>query len=107
MEINEKSKIPEILKKYQQELLEDWIREQLSAPTLRTDLLKEAELRRQSAEFLTLLKGAAVKADLTDLADPEWQPVLEFLAGLSRDWATRGFTPSEATTFVFSFKQPL
>ena len=36
MEINEKSKIPEILKKYQQELLEDWIREQLSAPTLRT-----------------------------------------------------------------------
>jgi rsbT co-antagonist protein RsbR len=107
MQKDTKSKIPEIIKKYEKELLEDWIKEQLSARSLRPDLLKESELRLTSAEFLTLLKGAAPKADLTDLTDPEWKPALEFLAGLSRDRAAKGFTPSETATFAFSFKQPL
>jgi rsbT co-antagonist protein RsbR len=102
-----KSKIPEIIKKYEQDILEDWIREQLNARSIRPDLLKEAELRRQSAEFLAFLKGVIQKADLTDLATPEWKPVLELLAGLSRDRAVKGFTPTEAATFIFSFKQPL
>ena len=79
----------------------------MGARTLRPDLLRESELRQQSAEFLALLKGATQKADLTDLADPEWKPGLEFLAGLSRDRAAKGFTPSETVIFVFSFKQPL
>lgn len=79
----------------------------MGARTLRPDLLRESELRQQSAEFLALLKGATQKADLTDLADPEWKPGLEFLAGLSRDRAAKGFAPSEMATFVFSFKQPL
>ena len=107
MQKNTKSKVPEIIKKYEQELLNDWLKEQLGARTLRPDLLKEAELRRQSGEFLALIKVATTKADLTDLANPEWKPVLEFLAGLSRDRVAKGFTPSEAATFVFSFKQPL
>ena len=107
MQKNTKSKVPEIIKKYEQELLNDWLKEQLGARTLRPDLLKEAELRRQSGEFLALIKVASTKADLTDLANPEWKPVLEFLAGLSRDRVAKGFTPSEAATFVFSFKQPL
>lgn len=107
MQKNTKSKIPEIIKKYEKELLEDWIKGQLGARSLRPDLLKESELRQQSAEFLTLLNGAAQKADLTDLADPEWKPALEFLAGLSRDRMAKGFTPSEVATFAFSFKQPL
>jgi rsbT co-antagonist protein RsbR len=104
---NQKSKIPEILKKYQQELLEDWIKEQLSARSLRPDLFKESELRYQSAEFLVLLKEATQKADLTDLSVPEWDPALQFLANLTRDRVAKGFTPSEAATFIFSFKQPL
>jgi len=107
MQKNTKSKIPEIIKKFEQELLNDWLKEQLGARTLRPDLLKEAELRRQSGEFLALIKVASTKADMTDLANPEWKPVLEFLAGLSRDRVARGFTPSEAAIFVFSFKQPL
>lgn len=107
MEKKQKSKIPGIIKKYEQELLDDWIKEQLGASSLRPDLLKEFELRQQSAEFLALLKEAIQEADPTDLTAPGWKPGLEFLAGLSRDRAAMGFTPSEATTFVFSFKQPL
>jgi rsbT co-antagonist protein RsbR len=105
--MEKKSKISEIIKKYEKELLEDWIREQLGARTLRPDLLKESELRQQSAEFLTHIKGATQKEDLTDLAAPGWKPVLEFLAGLSRNRAASGFTPSEMAAFIFSFKQPL
>ncbi len=36
-----------------------------------------------------------------------WAHVRDFLAQLSRDRATQGYTPSETATFVFSLKRPL
>ncbi len=40
-----KSRIPEILRKFEKEILEDWTKEQLSAVTFRPDLMKEGNLR--------------------------------------------------------------
>jgi tRNA G37 N-methylase TrmD len=48
---NSKSRIPEVLKKFEKELLADWVREQLNTIALRRDLIKEPELRQQSADF--------------------------------------------------------
>lgn len=69
--------------------------------------LSEAELRRQSAEFLALLTAACRAENVTDITTPEWKPTSDFLAGISRSRATQGFSPSETATFVFSLKQPL
>ncbi len=101
------SKIPALLAKYETDLLEEWIKAQLDATTLRKDLLSSADLRRSSDEFLSLLRRAATTGNLLNLNAPEWLPVKDFLAGVSRSRASQGFTPSETATFIFSFKQPL
>jgi rsbT co-antagonist protein RsbR len=101
------SRVPEMLKKHQKDVLKDWMKEQLATPTLRPDLMKEQELYDQSAEFMGLFVDAAQRGDLTDIQAPEWTKVREMLAGLSRSRADLGFTPSETATFVFSLKQPI
>ncbi len=52
------SRIPAILKTHEKELLAEWMKQQLAALTLRSDLLKEADLREQSRTFLDLRPGS-------------------------------------------------
>jgi len=89
-------------------LLADWIRYQLSAATLRRDLMNDSELREQSRRFLSAL-GEALGATngKLDFAQPEWSEVREVLNEISRARARQGFSPAETATFVFSLKQPL
>src|ERR671912_96788 len=102
-----KSRISNILNTHEEELLEEWMREQLASDTLRTDLVSESKLRQQSAQFLGALRQAAQSGNLTNIMSPEWGEVREILTVLSRSRAQQGFTPSETATFVFSLKQPL
>ena len=95
-----------IIAQSQKELLADWVQTQLSATTLRSDLMKESELRDQSREFLSLLQ-AAVESGSTQTDGPSWAPVRDFLARVSRSRALQGFSPTETATFVLSIKQPL
>lgn len=106
MSLSGKSKIPEILKNYQVQLLEDWLQQQITDGT-RQGLHKETELREECREFLELFKNAVQQGDLSDTRAPEWKGVREMLASVSRTRSQKGFTPSETATFVFSFKQPL
>ena len=96
-----------IFTRHEKTLLTDWLREQLSALSARQDLISEPDLKRQSAEFLAIFTPACHAGDLADITQPEWQPALDFLAGISRSRAAQGFSPSETATFVFSLKQPL
>jgi rsbT co-antagonist protein RsbR len=97
-----------VLGESQKELLADWVQAQLSATTLRADLIKESELREQSRELLSLMKGATESdASLTQIDGPHWAAARDFLATVSRSRAQQGFSPSETATFVFSLKQPL
>ncbi|MFH1008942.1 MAG: STAS domain-containing protein [Candidatus Latescibacterota bacterium] len=107
--MSEKSatRIPEILNKYEKELLIDWMKEQLAALSLRADLMNEAELRQQSSEFVNLLRKATQTGNLTDHTAPEWAEVQQMLTAMSRSRAELGFSPTETATFVFSLKQPL
>ena len=95
-----------IISQSQKELLADWVQTQLSATTLRSDLMKESELRDQSREFLALLQ-AAIESGSTQTDGPSWAPVRDFLARVSRSRALQGFSPTETATFVLSLKQPL
>jgi rsbT co-antagonist protein RsbR len=98
--------VAQIISKNEQQILEQWVSLQLSAPTLRADLIKERELREQSREFLQQF-STAINAASENTDAVAWNPVKEVLAGVSRNRATQGFTPSETAMFVFSLKQPI
>jgi rsbT co-antagonist protein RsbR len=97
--------LSDLLAKHEGAVLADWIALQRAALTLRSDLMAEHDLREESRRFLDLVRRAAAAGTKTDA--PAWQPVREFLAGISVSRARQGFSPSETATFVFSLKQPL
>ena len=94
-----------LVKKHSDDLLEDWIREQIAFGTTRGNRISENELREQSREFLELF-GAAVDTG-TSIAGAEWDKLKQMLANISRTRAVQGFSPTETASFVLSFKQPL
>lgn len=100
-----KTRIPEVLERYEAEILAEWIKEQLAATTQRPDLMKGSELNAQSTKFLKLLRDAIAAG--MDIQRPNWEPVREMIGEFSRSRAIQGFTPTETATFVFSLKQPL
>jgi len=102
-----KTKLGEVIRKYESELLEHWMKEQLAAVTLRRDIMSEDELRQQSSEFIRLLLQGIAGDNLTDITAQDWAPVRELLASFSKSRAQQGYSPSETATFVFSLKQPL
>lgn len=107
MTTTQQNSIAEILGQHEKPLLEDWLREQLSALSARQDLISEGDLRRESAEFLAHFTPACQTGSLTDIFASEWASVLNLLATISRSRALQGFSPTETATFVFSLKQPL
>ena len=107
MTANGKSRISEVVRKHESDLLTDWVREQKDAATSRSDLIQESEVREQAREFIALFRDAAASDGGADTNGSAWEPVREMLGTLSRSRTERGFTPTEVATFVFSFKQPL
>lgn len=101
------SRIPHLVANSERELLEGWIAVQLSATTLRKDLLKESELRRQSATFFGAFREALSEDRSLDINTSAWTKVRGVLSEISASRAALGFTPEETATFIFSLKQPL
>jgi rsbT co-antagonist protein RsbR len=99
--------IAKTLLKKRNEILQEWLSQQLSAQNLRADLISETELRSESERFLNVLTEAVQFGNIGDILAPEYKSVLEMLEGFSRSRGLQGFTPSETATFVFSLKQPL
>ena len=52
------TRIPEILRKHDSEILRDWLRLQQESVARRRDLISDQELQAQSQEFLGLLQTA-------------------------------------------------
>src|SRR5262245_51040436 len=94
------------MSRYESDILSEWMRAQLSE-TRRSHLIDENELRRQSKEFLGLLRTAVQKGSFEDISGREWDEPKRLLEDLSRSRARLGFTPSQTATFVFSLKEPL
>jgi len=90
-----------------QEILREWVRLQLTAGSVHSDLMKENELREQSREFLSLFRAALQKGVAFSNGSEDWAATRDFLSNISRSRAVQGFAPSETATFVLSLKQPL
>ena len=101
------SKLSDVLATHEANILDEWVKAQLAAPTLRADLMNERELREQSTRFVRLLRAATSAGAAADVRAPAWAPAREFLDQISSSRAAQGFSPSETATFVFSLKEPL
>ena len=101
------SRLAEVVNRHQDELLDEWVRAQQSSGSRRIDLITDVDLERDSRELLGLLQRALAEGDGSGIDGPRWEPVRDFLSGLSRSRAEIGFSPSETAMFVFSLKQPL
>src|SRR5947209_10670780 len=98
------ARIPEILAKYESELLAEWtaaLARQLG------DRRRDAALAGVAREFLSALRNSAQKGELSDTTGQQWASTRSLLEQFTRDRAVQGFTPAETATFVFSFKEPL
>ena len=85
-----KNRLPEILKKYETDLLADWLKEQTALATRQQVSLKEGELKQQCSEFMRLLrKGTQGKNP--DISTEEWTEMRELLTSVSRSRAQQGF----------------
>lgn len=98
------SRLPEIISKYEGEILKDWLDNQKAELPFGKSL--EADVQVHSGNFLALLTSA-VRQGNPDIRSDGWANMREMLANFSRDRVHRGFTPSQTATFIFSLKQPL
>jgi rsbT co-antagonist protein RsbR len=105
--MDQNSPLSETLRRYESEILEEWIRQQFEAPARRSSLIREPDLRDQSRDFLSALRQGAESGKYGDINASEWAAAREILSDLSRERARMGFTPAEIATFVFSLKLPL
>ena len=103
--MEKRHKLAETMSTHQDVILKDWVEFQISATTLRRDLMKEGELRDESREFLNLLTQALQSG--SDTGEAAWKPVKDFLGQIARSRVIQGFAPAETAMFVFSLKQPL
>ena len=103
---NTRTRLPELLKKHEADLLKEWMAEQL-AVTSRHGVIKEAELREQTREFLQLLVQGVQAAGTENISAAAWDPMKDFLMGVSRSRGLQGFSPTETAMFVLSIKKPL
>jgi rsbT co-antagonist protein RsbR len=100
------SKIPQVLRDNEQEILTEWIQDMTSA-TRRADLINDQEFKQQSGRFLQLLKEAVQSGDVTDVNGAAFGQVRDFLGNISASRARQGSTPTETAMFIFSLKKPI
>jgi rsbT co-antagonist protein RsbR len=106
MDLASMSKIPEIIKKHEAKLLEDWLKE-LKLGSDRRSILGEMELKEECQEFLNLFIHAVREANFSDIKNSEWSNLKGMVESVSRTRSLKGFSPSETANFIFSFKRPL
>ena len=102
----QKSKVAQLLRKNERDVLQQWLSYQISAATMRADLIKESDLREESRRFLQLFT-AVIQQNGDDENAGSWKSVKDMLREVSRSRVVQGFSPSETATFVFSLNQPI
>ena len=108
MSMEGKSRIPQVLKQHEAEILAEWTKELRGATSMpRSGRIDDKELHEHCRGFLRLVQEASQRGNITDTTTAEWEGTRELLSEISRSRALKGFSPSDTATFVFSLKRPL
>jgi rsbT co-antagonist protein RsbR len=101
------SEIVDIIKKFESDVLVDWIARQQTGKRSAFGSITESERQAESREFLQLFMAALAAGGTDDVTAAPWESARAFLEDLSRLRAKQGSSPTETATFVFSLKKPL
>lgn len=99
--------ITQSLKNKKAEILELWMKNQLTDIGLRDDLISNEDLRTQSAELIGALVNNLSDRNINDAESPDFDQLIEILGGISISRARRGFSPRETGNFLLSLKEAL
>lgn len=100
------TRVADVLKKHEGELVAEWLKVLREGGAGKDLRISDADLGKQTAEFVSLLQQAA-QTGHADTSAPEWKAIGAFLDEVSRSRVAQGFSSDETARFVFSFKQPL
>jgi rsbT co-antagonist protein RsbR len=104
--VSPQTRLADVARTHKQDILTEWVAMQLQSTGARRDLISEAELQRQSSDFLDAFVRA-LGTDGPDAKGPAWTAVKEVLGRVASARAVQGFSPTETATFILSLKQPL
>ena len=104
---NNTTRLPEILARNENALLQEWTNELLSGRQLRKNLVSEETLRGQTKEFLSAFRQAAEEGGFDEIDTPNWSRSREVLGDIARSHAQLGVSPTEVASFIFSLKRPV
>jgi rsbT co-antagonist protein RsbR len=99
--------ITQSLKNKKAEILELWMKNQLTDAGLRDDLISNEDLRTQSAELIGALVNNLNDQNINDAESADFDQLIEILGGISISRARRGFSPRETGNFLLSLKEAL
>ncbi|MBK0402355.1 STAS domain-containing protein [Adhaeribacter sp. BT258] len=95
------------VKKNKIQILENWMKFQLTDEGLRDDLMNNEELHAQSVLLLDALIRAMETGETLHASSREFDPIRDVLGEISVMRARRGYSPRETASFVLSLKQSL
>lgn len=95
------------LRKKRNDILELWMKNQLTDEGLREDLISNELLREQSEELLDTLLNNLTAKNLSAAQAEDFESVTEILSGISISRAKQGFSPRETGLYIFSLKTAL
>lgn len=101
------SNLTAVLRKRRDTIMAQWTQEQQRESGGARARLPQAEITRQSSQFLDLLVQAAQRGSVEDITGGEWKELREFLESLSRERVLSGFASDETAIFIFSLKRPI
>jgi len=99
--------ITSILKNKKADILELWMKNQLSNPGLADDLISNQDLRSQSKELVNALVNSLNENNIENSNSSDFDQVIEILGGISISRARQGFSPRETGFFILSLKETL
>jgi rsbT co-antagonist protein RsbR len=98
------SSFHEVVSRNEATILAGWLNE-MAANTRRSDLMSDADLKRQATEFLRLFAQAAQTG--SDQRSEGFLAMRDFLRDVVKSRMDQSFTPAETAMFVLSLKQPV
>ena len=94
----------EVIRNNEGAILSGWFSE-LENSIRRSDLMNDADLQRQAAEFLRLFTDAVQVSG--DVQAEAFASTREFLKGIAKSRMEQGFSAAETALFILSLKQPV
>lgn len=102
-----KTDIARLFQKKKKQLIDIWMKNQLSDASLREDLMSNEELRIQSEELVNELIKTVNDNNIGNFESEEFENIFEILGGISISRARQGFSPRETGLYIFSLKDAL